>query len=82
MYPVVLYKQGEIPIDFITSPKTKDKLVKELVGRQIVINKIDKFDFLLENRIPITVRAGRGKTSYKIQCPKPSAFLYHKGATL
>ena len=81
MYPVVLYKQGEIPIDFITSPKTKDKLVKELVGRQIVINKIDKFDFLLENRIPIRVRTEREKTSYKVQCPKPSAFLYHKGAT-
>ncbi|MCJ7790785.1 MAG: hypothetical protein MUP69_11560, partial [Candidatus Atribacteria bacterium] len=50
-YPVVLYKQGEMPIDFITSPKTKDKLVEGLVGRQISINKIDKFDFLLENRI-------------------------------
>ena len=81
MYPVVLYKQGEIPIDFITSPKTKDKLVKELVGKQIVINKIDKFDFLLENIIPITVRTEREKTSYKVQCPKPSAFLYHKGST-
>ena len=81
MYPVVLYKQGEIPIDFITSPKTKDKLVKELVGRQIVINKIDKFEFLLENRMPIKVRAEREKTGYIIQCPKPSAFLYHKGST-
>ena len=81
LYPVVLYKQGEIPIDFITSLKTKDKLVKELVGRQIIINKIDKFDFLLENRMSIKVRADRGKTSYKVQCPKPSAFLFHKGAT-
>ena len=80
-YPVVLYKQGEIPIDFITSPKTKNKLVEELVGRQIIINKIDKFDFLLENRMSIKVRAGRENTGYKIQCPKPSAFLYHKGAT-
>jgi len=81
LYPVVLYKQGEMPIDFITSPKTKDKLVKGLVGRQISINKIDEFDFLLENRIPIKVRAKREKTGYIIQCPKPSAYLYHKGAT-
>jgi hypothetical protein len=66
MYPVVLYKQGEIPIDFITSPKTKDKLIEGLVGRQININKIDKFDFLLENRIPIKVRAEREKTGYII----------------
>ena len=28
MYPVVLYKQGKIPIDFITSPKIDDKLLK------------------------------------------------------
>jgi len=81
LYPVVLYKQGEIPIDFITSPKTKEKLVEGLVGRQISINKIDKFDFLLENRIPIKVRAEREKISYIIQCPKPSAYLYHKAAT-
>jgi hypothetical protein len=81
IYPVVLYKQGEIPIDFITSTKTKDKLIEGLVGRQININKIDKFDFLLENRIPIKVRAEREKTGYIIQCPKPSAFLYHKGTT-
>ncbi len=81
LYPVVLYKQGKIPIDFITSPKTKNELVVELVGRQIIINKIDKFDFLLKNRIPIIVRTGIGKRSYKVQCPKPSAFLYHKGAT-
>ena len=47
MYPVVLYKQGEIPIDFITSLKTKDKLIEGLVGKQININKIDKFEFLL-----------------------------------
>ena len=81
MYPVVLYKQGEIPIDFITSLKTKDKLIEGLVGKQININKIDKFEFLLENRIPIKVRAEREKTGYIIQCPKPSAFLYHKGST-
>ena len=40
LYPVVLYKQGKIPIDFITSPKTKNKLVEELVGKQINVNKV------------------------------------------
>lgn len=52
-----------------------------MVDKLLLINKIDKFDFLLENRVSIKVRAGREKTSYKVQCPKPSAFLYHKGAT-
>ena len=81
IYPVVLYKLGEMPIDFITSPNTKDNLTKELVGRQISINKIDKFDFLLNNKIPIKIRAKREKPGYIIQCPKPSAYLYHKATT-
>ena len=81
MYPVVLYKQGKIPLDFITSPKTDDKLLKKFVGGQISINKIDKFDFLLENRISLESKVAKNKVRYKIHCPKPSAFLYHKGAT-
>lgn len=81
MYPVVLYKQGKIPLDFITSPKTDDKLLKKFVGGQISINKIDKFDFLLENRISLKVKESKKKIIHKIHCPKPSAFLYHKGAT-
>lgn len=81
MYPVVLYKHGKVPIDFITSPKTKDKLVEKFVGRQININRIDKFDFLLKNRISLEAKTGKKKVSYKVHCPKPSSFLYHKGAT-
>ena len=53
----------------------------ERVGRQVEISKIDKFDFLLKNRISVTVQhRGKGK-SYTVNCPRPSAFLYHKGAT-
>lgn len=81
MYPVVLYKQGKIPIDFIAPQKTDNKLLKKFFGRQININKIDKFEFLLENRISLEAKVGKKKGIYKIYCPKPSAFLYHKGAT-
>ena len=81
IYPVVLYKQGKIPIDFITPQKTDNKLLKKFFGRQININKIDKFEFLLENRISLEAKVGKKKGIYKIHCPKPSAFLYHKGAT-
>ena len=56
MYPVVLYKQGKIPIDFITSPMVEKEIIDKLIGRQIKINKIDKFNFLLNNRVPIIVK--------------------------
>jgi hypothetical protein len=78
MYPVVLYKQGKIPIDFITSPMVAKEIIDKFIGRQIKINKIDKFNFLLNNRIPIIVK--HKKAIYEIFCPKPSAFLYHKAA--
>jgi hypothetical protein len=81
MYPVVLYKQGKIPIDFITPEKTDDKLLNKFFGRQININRIDKFDFLIKSRIPLEAKIRKKSDSYKIHCPKPSAFLYHKGAT-
>ncbi|MFH0947411.1 MAG: hypothetical protein V1833_00210 [Elusimicrobiota bacterium] len=79
LFPVILYKEGKIPIHFITSPETDKKSIEKFVGCQIYINIIDKFDFLLEHRISIDIKTKKG--NYKIYCPKPSAFLYHKGAT-
>ncbi len=81
LYPVVLYKEGKVRLDFIAPAKIKDEIIEKLVGRQIDINKIDKFEFLLEHRIVIEVKDEKKKQTYKINCPKPSAFLYHKGTT-
>lgn len=81
MYPVVLYKEGKIPIDFITSPNVKDEIITKFIGSQININKIERFDFLLKHKIPVDVKDKSKKSTFKIYCPKPSAFLYHKGAT-
>ena len=81
IYPVVLYKEGKIPIDFIASLDVKEEVIERLIGRQININKIGKFNFLLKNRMLINVEDKGNKRAYKIYCPKPSAFLYHKGAT-
>ncbi len=78
MFPVVLYKE-KIPVEFITYPTVDIKAVEKMVGQQIQINKIDKFDFLLKHRISINIQAK--KKNYLLNCPKPSAFLYHKGAT-
>ena len=79
MYPVVLYKEGKVPIDFITFPDIKDRIVEKFIGSEISINKIEKFDFLLNYKQSIEVKGN--KKIYKIYCPKPSAFLYHKAAT-
>lgn len=81
LYPVVLYKQGKIPVEFITFPQIEDEIVNRLIGRQISVNKIEKFAFLLEHRIPILIRDKARKISHKVYCPRPSAFLYHKLAT-
>ena len=81
MYPVVLYKEGKVRLDFIAPEGIKDEIIEKLVGRQININKIDKFEFLLKYRIGIEIENKRKKRTYKINCPRPSAFLYHKGAT-
>lgn len=78
IFPVVLYKEGKIPVEFITYPNVDIDVIEKLVGREIQVNKIDKFDFLLKYRIPIHIQAKRKNI---INCPKPSAFLYHKGAT-
>lgn len=78
LFPVVLHKE-KIPVEFITYPSVNTDNLEKLVGKQIQINKIDKFEFLLKNRIPIQVQAKKTNKSYIINCPKPSAFLYHKG---
>ena len=79
MLPVVLYKEGKIRLDFIAPPKIENKVIEQMVGKEIDINKIEKFDFLLKNRMLIEIKDK--KMAYKVHCPKPSAFLYHKGAT-
>jgi len=81
IYPVVLYKEGRVPIDFIAPLNVANDVIEKFVGKQISINKIDKFDFLLKNRISFNVMDKKRKKTYKIYCPKPSSFLYHKGAT-
>ncbi len=81
MYPVVLYKEGKIPVEFITYPEISRNTIDNLIGRQININKVDRFEFLLNHRCKVNISDDRRKAEHKIYCPRPSAFLYHKGAT-
>lgn len=80
IYPVVFYKDGKIPVDFITFPEVSNEIIEKFIGRQISINKIGKFEFLLKHRIPINIVDKRQNIDLTINCPKSSAFLYHKGA--
>ncbi|MBF0386684.1 MAG: hypothetical protein HQL20_02375 [Candidatus Omnitrophica bacterium] len=80
MFPVVLLKE-KVLVEFITYPDVDFKAIEKLVGGQMQVNKIEKFDFLLKHRVLITAKAPRGKGTYVLNCPAPSAFLYHKGAT-
>jgi len=81
MYPVVLYKEGKIPVEFITYPEISRNAIDNLIGRQININKVNRFDFLLNHRCKVNISDDRRKAKYEVYCPRPSAFLYHKGAT-
>lgn len=81
MFPVVLYKEGKVPVEFITYPEAKRDIVEKLLGEQMQVNKLDKFDFLMKHTVSVHVQAKEQNKGYIINCPKPSAFLYHKGAT-
>jgi hypothetical protein len=78
LFPIVFYKE-KVPVEFISYPDVDIDAIEKMVGYQIQINKIEKFDFLLKHRLTILVK--NKNKSYLINCPKPSAFLYHKGAT-
>jgi hypothetical protein len=80
MFPVVLYKE-KVPVEFITYPTVDIKAIEKMVGTQIQINKIEMFDFLLQHRVTVTIKNKKKDKTCTLNCPKPSAFLYHKGAT-
>ena len=81
MYPVVLYKKGIMRVDFITFPDMKAEAIEKLVGSQININRIEKFEFILKHRIKVEVKDKQRRRSYALNCPRPSAYVYHKLAT-
>lgn len=81
IFPVVFYKKGIIPVEFIVDSRVNNKKLESLLGTKISVNKIAKFDFLIQNTILLKVKGGISENIYFINCPKPSAFLYHKGVT-
>lgn len=81
MYPVVLFKEGKVRVDFISPFDIPDEIVEKFVGVQMSISKLEGFEFILNQRISVNVENKSSKKSYSIFCPRPSAFIYHKLAT-
>jgi len=79
LWPVVFYRGGKIPVEFIADSRSDPKAIAGTLGPQIHLNRIEGFDFLLENRM--MVRMKTRTRVHTIFCPKPAAFLYDKLGT-
>ena len=77
--PIVFYKEGKIPVEFIADAAMNTTAIAAILGPEIHVNKLEGFEFLMKNRFGVHLRLGSQiKTLY---CPAPSAFLFHKLAT-
>ena len=76
LQPVVFYRAGKIPVEFIADTRSDHKVMVRTLGPQIHINRIDGFAFLLEERISVRIELKTGALA--VFCPKPAAFLYNK----
>lgn len=81
MYPVVLFKEGKVRIDFISSYDISRDIVEQFIGVQMSISKLKDFDFILQKRIPIEIENRKSNKAYSLYCPSPAAFVYHKAGT-
>lgn len=81
MFPVVpLVKIGEkgtsIPIEFLTTVNPSEEVLERLIGKQINVNRLDKFQLILEN--PISIKINLGRKEYEINIPPEGKFIFHK----
>ena len=77
--PVVFYRKNKTRLDFIAPIGGGDSVVKRLLGREISLNRLEDFDFLINNVMEIPVK--RHGREYALRCPRPAAFVLHKCAT-
>ncbi len=79
LWPVVFYRGGKIPVEFIADFRSDLKAIAGALGPQIHLNRIEGFGFLLENRMMARMKTRAG--GHRLFCPKPAAFLYDKLGT-
>lgn len=85
MFPVVPMlesagKTSQLMIEFITAPDVDSGYIEDLVGSQILVNRLDKFDILFRDSIQIDL-GKRGGSTYRVNVPPPYLFLFHKALT-
>ena len=78
--PIVFYKEGKIPVEFIADAAMKTTAIAAILGPEIHVNKLEGFEFLMKNRLGVGVKAGL--QTLMLYCPRSSAFLLHKLATV
>lgn len=74
LWPVVFYKDGRIPVEFLADATSDLKRISSILGPQVHVNRLDRLDFLLRDRIVIRLPRGIGT----VFCPRPSRYLAHK----
>lgn len=79
LYPIVFYRKNKTRLDFIAPTGAGDSSVNRMLGREISLNRLDGFDFLVNNVMEIPLK--RGGRAYTLRCPRPGAFVVHKCAT-
>jgi len=79
MQPVVFYRKNKTRLDFITPVGGEEGACASILGREVLVNSLEYFDFLLKHAAEVSVR--RGGKAYALRCPSPSAFVCHKCAT-
>lgn len=87
-YPVVLLAESEdqsirMPVEFITTIDTPKESVEHLIGRQILVNRIENFEILLEDPVAIEVMNDliQSRPRYTLNVSRPESFCFHKGVT-
>ena len=86
MFPVVPILSSQtnstkILIEFISSSDVTQEYIEALVGKEIIVNKIENFHILMSDYIEIQIGRQSGLKPFKIKIPPPYLFLFHKAIT-
>jgi len=65
-----------IPVEFISGKDVSEDYLRRVVGSEILVNKLEYFEIILENVIKIKIK---GKTaSMDVSIPCPENYIFHK----
>jgi len=65
-----------IPVEFISGKDVSEHYLKKLVGSEILVNKLEYFEIILEDTVKIKTEAKT--SSIEIFIPSPENYIFHK----